>query len=83
MRPCPDAAAKGAVGELGLCAKCWCWSAVIRCLLGLLPTLGLAELPALETLLEGPRARFWDGHGACPNGRWTSLLRIMEVCNCL
>ena len=38
-----------------------------RCLLGLRPTLGLVVVLALETLLEGTRACFWDGRGACPN----------------
>ena len=73
VRPCPDAGAKGAVGELGLCAKCRCGLAVTRRLVGLQPTLGLAVLPALETLLAGTRACSLD----------TVVLRITEVCHCL
>ena len=67
VRPCPDAGAKGAVGELGLCAKRRCGPAVTHRLLGLQPSLGLAVLPALETLLAGTRACFWDGRWACAN----------------
>ena len=55
------------MGELGLCAKHRCGPAVTRRLLGLQPSLGLAVLPALETLLAGTRACFWDGRWACAN----------------
>ena len=40
VRPCPDAGAKGAAGELGLCAKRRCGPTVTRCLLGLRPSTG-------------------------------------------